>query len=166
MRGFFQHDKLCQVSTGCPTTVALTVGCSEHWINGNLAWKIHVEPGKFWNFMYFVHGNPARKSFHETKSMLNVVMYDSALRHCGSSLNHLSLHHLWIAIRLRHVVSIDNTRCGRAGPVFFKARFESRTATSGGYFVTYEGWCDQHSGAGFCPPPLCCCWWIMDPCKS
>lgn len=26
----FQHDKLCQVSTGCPTTVALTVGCCEH----------------------------------------------------------------------------------------------------------------------------------------
>ena len=68
--------------------------------------------------MYFVHGNPARKSFHETKSMLNVVMYDSALRHCGSSLNHLSLHHLWIAIRLRHVVSIDNTRCGRAAQYF------------------------------------------------
>ena len=132
-----------------------------HWINGNLAWKIHVEPWKFCILMYFVHGNPARKSFHETNRSLNVVMYDSALRHCGSSLNHLSLHHLWIAIRLRHVVSIDNTRCGRAGPVFFKARFESRTATSGGYFVTYEGWCDQHSGAGFCPPPLCCCWWIM-----
>ena len=168
MRGFFQHDKLCQVSTGCPTTVALTVGCSEHWITGNLAWKIHVEPWKFWTSCILCMEIPARKSFHETKSMLNVVIcmirfIAALLKHC---LNHLSLHHLWIAIRLRHVVSMDNTRCGSAGPVFFKARFESRTATSGGYFVTYEGWCDQHSGAGFCPPPLCCCWWIMDPCKS